>query len=349
VLSHVENYLKIKGEIDLLDVNDYSSLKNYLVSNNICDDKNEIVISPLAGGVSNTVLKIISPGKQLVLKQPLRKLKVEAEWFSDIDRAANEVNCLRILNELIPGKVPGLIHEDQDNFICIMESAAPSAIPWKQQLFQGVLDYHVATTVASALADIHSQTANNERIEGLFSNKRFFKQLRIDPYYESIKLKHPNLETEIQEIIDRSKSMRMALVTGDFSPKNILADGQLVVLIDFEVAHYGDPSFDTAFLLSHLFLKAIKFPERKQQFVQMIEIMIDTYLTRLNIEEKQEIERFIVKHLAFLLLARVDGKSPAEYIDKEDLKSQVRNLSCQIIYEDPKTLTTVLQLFTKQH
>ena len=54
------------------------------------------------------------------------------------------------------------------------------------------------------------------------------------------------------------QSSEKALVHGDFSPKNILADGGDVVLLDCEVAHWGDPRFDLAFCLSHLSLKAMR-------------------------------------------------------------------------------------------
>ena len=52
------------------------------------------------------------------------------------------------------------------------------------------------------------------------------------------------------------RNRRVSLVHGDWSPKNILVlKVSNVLAIDFECIHFGDPSFDAAFLLNHLLLK----------------------------------------------------------------------------------------------
>ena len=56
---------------------------------------------------------------------------------------------------------------------------------------------------------------------------------------------------------ERLVTCRSVLVHGDFSPKNLLVSGDRLVIIDCEVAWYGDPAFDLAFLLNHLCLKAL--------------------------------------------------------------------------------------------
>jgi hypothetical protein len=39
--------------------------------------------------------------------------------------------------------------------------------------------------------------------------------------------------------------------------------------IDFEVIHFGDPSFDSAFLLNHLLLKSFYRPEWSAKFARL--------------------------------------------------------------------------------
>ena len=45
-----------------------------------------------------------------------------------------------------------------------------------------------------------------------------------------------------------------------------------------------------------------------------------------------------VRHLGALLLARIDGKSPAEYIQDGMTKDNVRKSATRIMVEEPRTL-----------
>ena len=57
-------------------------------------------IERLAGGVSNEVLFVAienRPGADFVLKQAREQLRVEAEWFSRVDRIWREVAVLRLV------------------------------------------------------------------------------------------------------------------------------------------------------------------------------------------------------------------------------------------------------------
>ncbi len=100
----------------------------------------------------------------------------------------------------------------------------------------------------------------------------------------------------------------MSLVHGDWSPKNLLVDGGEVWVIDWEVVHYGDPSFDVAFLLNHLLMKSIAMPRHRAALKGLAGAFVDGLATAWAVEAALE-------HLPALLLARVEGKSPAEYLD----------------------------------
>jgi 5-methylthioribose kinase len=106
---------------------------------------------------------------------------------------------------------------------------------------------------------------------------------------------------------------RLCLVHGDFSPKNVLADGARVSVLDWEVAHYGDPVFDVAFLQAHLLLKAVHRPESSRAYRELA----DTFLRRYDAAVPDPLRRpddYLAGQVGCLLLARVDGKSPAEYL-----------------------------------
>ncbi len=120
--------------------------------------------------------------------------------------------------------------------------------------------------------------------------------------------------------MDRPDDER-TLVLGDFSPKNILVHAGGLILLDFECAHAGDPAFDLGFFLSHLLLKAIRTSANDfvdyDDFIALIESFWTSYLDRqgLAARVRADLVRRANRHTAACCLARVDGKSPVEYLD----------------------------------
>lgn len=103
---------------------------------------------------------------------------------------------------------------------------------------------------------------------------------------------------------------------GDFSPKNILVNGEQVLLLDHEVACYGDPAFDIAFMLNHLLLKRLVFSNAEPGDSKLPKVFWDHYFQQLNIKQSIDLKIRTIHLLKMLMLARVDGKSPAEYLDE---------------------------------
>jgi hypothetical protein len=87
-----------------------------------------------------------------------------------------------------------------------------------------------------------------------------------------------------------------------------------MVLLDCEVAWYGDPTFDVAFLLNHLFLKSLHHAPGGAEMDAMIETFWRTYVQERSATNTAQIKQRLVPLLLMLLLARVDGKSPVEYL-----------------------------------
>ena len=118
---------------------------------------------------------------------------------------------------------------------------------------------------------------------------------------------------------------------GDFSPKNILADGGDVVLLDCEVAHWGDPRFDLAFCLSHLSLKAMRRGADAAKLAEAAEAFLSAYRE----EGPPVIDRELVRLVGGLILARLDGDSPVDYLSDLDTDA-VRGVASAMI-ENPST------------
>jgi 5-methylthioribose kinase len=330
----------------MLDVNNFKALKGYLIERNIASAGPAMLIEPLAGGVSNSVLKISCDRGEFVLKQALPKLKVKSEWISDIERTNIEKKALKFLQKILPGVTPKLIYEDEINFLLIMECAPSKSVTWKSLLMKHNCNPDIGKRVGQILGMLHQNTHGLEEAKEMFANKKFFHQLRIEPFFTFLKSKYPDLKYNIEQHIESCLTREDALVTGDYSPKNILVEEDKVMLIDFEISHYGDSSFDLGFLASHLLLKSVFAHNLSNRYYEVLTETIEGYFCRAHFAPRSQSEILAVRQLAWLLLARVDGKSPVEYINREEDKLLIRSAAYEILNCNMKTFQEVIQLFT---
>lgn len=302
-----------------------------------------IRVTPLGGGVSNTVLLVETPGRRVVLKQSLAKLRVEQDWFSARDRVYREAAALRWLAErLPPGSVPTVLFEDRDNFLFAMTAAPAAARTWKSLLLEGRADPAVAARVANLLAAMMRATWREAAVASAFGDQAVFDELRLDPYYRATAARHPDLAGFFDTLIRDYPQRRLCLVHGDWSPKNFLVWDEGLMVIDFEVVHFGDPAFDAAFLLNHLLLKSFHLPMWRSRYTEAARVFWRTLTAELPLE-LEDFERGVIRHLGGLLLARIDGKSPVEYIRDESAKQGVREFARQFIAAPPATVMEVFE------
>lgn len=279
----------------------------------------------LGGGVSNVVLKV----GDVVLKQSLPKLRVEEEWLAKQERALTEAAALQVAHELSPGAVPRVLDVDPEAFTLTIECAPSDWRNWKDELLAGRADAAVAHELGRLLALWHKGTEGMDR----FDDPEAFDQLRVDPYYRTILKRHPDLVPQIGRCIEQMAATRRCLVHGDYSPKNVLVGpGGEVWVLDFEVAHLGDPAFDAAFLLNHLLLKSIHRPDDADAYRRCADAFTSGY--------GEQPGEYVLAHLGCLLLARVDGKSPAEYLT-EPQRDTARSLAQAVLRDGADTLDEV--------
>lgn len=299
----------------------------------------------LGGGVSNIVIRVDFCGeteRALVVKQSLPKLRVAGEWFADRERIYRECAGLKYLaGRLDASGIPRVVFEDRDNFLFVMTAAAAGGVNWKEDLLAGRIDVAVAAQVGKLLGEMHrsSAVAGDKIPPDLreFADQHCFVQLRIDPYHRAAAAAHPDLAGVIEAEAQRMLNRRRALVHGDYSPKNIIVSGAgaaaQAFVLDFEVVHLGNPVFDLAFMLNHCTLKAIHRPELAGQYNEAARAFRAAYRAAGG-EVAQKVdgsERDTVRQLGVLLLARVDGKSPAEYIVSDAQRQRVRNIARSIL------------------
>jgi 5-methylthioribose kinase len=304
-----------------------------------------VAVEPLAGGVSSDIVRIeLDDGGALCAKRALNKLKVADDWQVPVQRNHYEVAWLRLAGRVVPSAVPAVLGEDAEAGAALLTFLPPADyLRWKDELLAGRFDRRVAPALGDAIGQIHRATLLDEAVARAFPTDALFEALRLDPYLETAARRHPEVAAEIRQVAETTRSTRMALVHGDLSPKNILvarADGQPVIL-DAECAWYGDPAFDGAFLINHLVLKALHRPTDAAALIHMA----DDFLARWIAHFPSELGDTLLERTALLLpclmLARIDGKSPVEYLS-EDQRRVARALSVRMIADRRSSLAEVL-------
>lgn len=220
-------------------------------------------LTPLTDGVSSEIYRVDDGGDSFVVKRALAKLKVKEHWTADVCRNHYEQLFIEYVARFLPQAVPSLRPAPKDRGYFAMELLGPEFTNWKQRLLRGEARVEDALQAATILGRIHAHSAADSETERQFDTTANFIQLRIDPYLLTTGLRHPDLRPLFEEEAKRLASTRQCLVHGDFSPKNLMLSPSRMVLLDCEVAWYGDPAFDLAFLLTHLHLKALYHAPRE--------------------------------------------------------------------------------------
>ncbi len=329
-----------------IDIENRETLVRYLEDNRIVNPDAGYSLDYCRGGVSSITALIETQGKTLLIKQGRERFAVKVEWLADPRRIAMEAKANAFYNKYLPDMAPAVISYDTENFIMLREAAPAGCRMWKEDLLDGILDYGIAKKTVEALATIHNQSAGKPEVAEEFSDHKTFYQLRISPYLEFLLEKHPGLNNVIGDMVEHLNNTRRVVVHADYSPKNILVlPGRNICILDYEIAHYGDPAFDLAFYTNHIVLKSAHMAELSAAFLNMLTVMADTYLGMIRFEDAKALEARCMKMLAVLMLARIDGKSPVEYITDEATKNLVRDMAQKLLESDITTYGQAAEMF----
>ncbi|MCM3419919.1 phosphotransferase family protein [Sphingopyxis alaskensis] len=270
----------------------------------------DIVLEPLTGGVSCDVWKVDAPTGPIVVKRPLERLRVAAEWHAPIERGQSEVRWLRRARSVDPAIAPEVLAELPGYGFAMR--FLPDAPVWKDELIAGRVDVAFAAAVGRSLAAVHSATANSPADRHAFATDAMFRALRIDPFLLYVAQKEAEMAPALYALADDLAARKIALVHGDVSPKNILVGKDGPVFLDAECAVYGDPAFDLAFCTTHLLLKAVWLDDPR--LTEAAHALVAAYRAATDWEDDADLLRRAGGLTAALLLARVEGKSPAPYL-----------------------------------
>lgn len=166
---------------------------------------------------------------------------------------------------------------------------------------------------------IHAATTGNAAVRGTFDSMEFFLQLRTEVYlHATAEKQEPGLANLLLAEANRLAKHHECLVHGDDSPKNMLVSPDRFVVLDCETACYGDAAFELAFVLNHLLVQALFHSGHRPDAIPRLrgaaEALRAAY-SQAHARAAMAIEARVAHLLPMLLLARVDGKSPVEYLD----------------------------------
>lgn len=305
-----------------------------------------VALEPLAGGVSSLIARVDTPVGRFCFKKALPRLRVESEWHAPVERSLAETAWFREAGRILPAAVPKLAGEDREGLAFAMEYLDPSSHPvWKQQLRDGIIESETAAAVAVRMSRVHSVTAKDRDCAARFSNQAQFHALRLEPYFLATAGAHPDLAPKLEAFVGMVRDARIALMHGDVSPKNILVGPRGPVFLDAECACYGDPAFDLAFCANHLLLKCVWRPPWRDRYLECFATLADCYLAEVDWEPAAALEDRALRLLAGMLLARIDGRSPVEYVTEDGDRQRVRRAARSLLADPPRTLAAAAARF----
>jgi aminoglycoside phosphotransferase (APT) family kinase protein len=308
-------------------------VRRFLIEHSLLAPVDALTCTSLAGGVSSDIWRVDTPGGALCVKRALPTLRVAARWEAPVSRNAHEWAWLNFAFACQPQAVPRPFAHDPQAGLFAMAYLPPADYPvWKQQLLEGHTEPTTAQQIGAIVAALHNASAGREAVARQFDTLDTFNALRLDPYLLATAERHPGVARELRDLADRTGRMRVALVHGDVSPKNILVGPQGPVILDAECAWYGDPAFDIAFCLTHLLLKGVVRPDRRDVFLRDFEALANSYLNQIRFERPETLDARAAQLLSALLLARIDGKSPVEYLlGQPERQQRVRDIVLPLI------------------
>lgn len=260
-------------------------------------------VTPLTGGVSSDISLIESDTAPIVVKTALAKLRVKDDWFADVSRNRVEQAFFQYAAPIIPEAVPRILGSGDGWFAMEYLGEMPN---WKMKLLTGEADASTASLAGTVLGRLHAASWLDNSARTSFDTLPNFHALRIEPYLLTTAARVPEAGELLRAEAVRLATTKLALVHGDYSPKNLLVAPTRVVVLDAECGWFGDPAFDTAFMLTHLHLKALLHAQ--------VAALIPAFWTAYTAACGRDLEQRTVKLLLCLLLARVHGKSPVEYL-----------------------------------
>ena len=329
-----------------LDIENSAQLIPYLRQTHRISISDVPKITMLTGGVANKTILVEHTNSAFVMKQALGKFRVSVDWFVQPQRSHLEVLGLQTYGQLCPsGSVPKFLFEDEANFIHAMSAIPQPHENYKTLLLRGQGSTELIQQYAALMAHVHKEAFAREiELRPMFDDLQYFESQRLEPFYAYTAQQVLEARTFIHALIEDTRRTQLTLVHADFTPKNILVYEGKLVLLDFEIVHWGDPAFDAGLALAHLLAKTAYIGT--QDSLNHAQLFASDYVSAF-VEHSLGVglETRLIRHTLACLLARVRGKSQMDYLDEQQ-KSWITEWVVREMREVPSTVLKLCRKFS---
>jgi len=324
-----------------MNTHSHQKFETFLRRAGLLSPAESAIFSRLDGGVSSDIWRVETPQGLFCIKSALAKLKVDQDWYAPVERNAYEVAWMRKANEIVPGIAPEILADNAKDGMFAMTYIPPETHSnWKTCLSKGQINPDFARKVGDTISSIHTNTMNDTKTELQFCSDSIFHAIRLEPYLEATAKIHPQLSGILIGLSQITAQTKTALIHGDISPKNILVGPDGPKILDAECACYGDPAFDLAFCLNHFLLKCLWKPDFCEGYLMCFDSMVSGYNDKVG-NGTESIEVRAARLLPALMLGRIDGRSPVEYLTTEDSRNHIRRISTDLLKNPPTKLADI--------
>ena len=299
----------------------------------------------LTGGVSSEVYHVKTNKNNYCIKRSLKRLLVKKKWIANTNRIKFEYLWLKHCQNILKRNIPNTYEFNNKKKYIVMEYLKTSEYKTLKQLyFKKIININTIRLISKHLYKIHSSSSNYKTKKIFEGNYKNFYDLRLDPYFNEVGRVYPKYKEYIKKINENYIKNSSTLVHGDFSPKNILVDKNKIIYLDAECCNFGDPVFDLVFFTNHLLIKSIFFKDKSQEFIKLYVSFYKEYLSNLSTKNFNSYIDRIIKMTPIMLLSRIDGKSPVEYIDRENIKNIIRKKSFLLLDSKINSLSDIIKI-----
>ena len=314
-----------------------------MVELGLIEPQDAITATALTGGVASDIAHVQAADHDYCVKFALPKLRVKADWYAPVERNLAEYLWLETYASIDPeGAIPLFGHSPLLNGFVMGYLSGANTYLFKSALFEGKGSKQDAHNIGRNLGRIHQISTKRQFDPSPFDNRDDFYALRIEPYLIHTAKSHDAVAVKLTEMADYLYRSKQVLVHGDVSPKNILIHDGRPYLLDAECATMGDASFDVSFCLNHFILKALHVPSHREDYFGLCDRFWKAYKAEIDFEDHAHLEQRISHLIPMLLLARVDGKSPVEYLTKQTA-SEIRRIALSAINHPPATILQLIE------
>ncbi len=246
--------------------------------------------------------------------------------------------ALELMAELAPASVPALIDLDRERFVLVMEEAPAGWRPWKALLLDGVADPVVAQRLGELLRLLHTSTADVD-----LGSAASFEAQRVDPYLRTVQRRHPDAR-------ERDRRLRRAAAHDETSASSTATTRRRTSSSATTAPQraVGDRLGDRPPGRSRVRRRVPPQPPAAEDdppagLAQCYEAcgaaFLDAYGQDLDLG-------YVLGLVGCLMLARVDGKSPAEYLTGRE-RGTALAASLSLLAEPPNSLREAWTVVTR--